>query len=435
MKLRTAWAAVLAACGVLLPAHGQTLEVTPAQVMNDQAAAIRVRGLQPGQHVTLRSNMTDGDGQTWAAEAEFVADAGGTVDLGSQAPVKGSYRTVSAMGLVWSMTPAAKNVHIYKPPHELASQKIMFHLVVDGREAASAELEQVAEGVGVRAQNLEGNLRGRVFLPAGAGRHAAVLVLGGSEGGMQTRRAAWLASHGYVALALCYFHCEGRPENLLRIPLEYFQQALAWLIQQPQVDPHHLGVMGVSRGGELALQLGSMFPAIKAVVAYVPANVRFPACCGYAGLMPAWTWAGRDLTYAPPRLRDASHEMEAAIHVEQTHGAILMIGGIDDGVWPSAEMVDAMAARLHNEHFAYPVVKLVYPHAGHRAGLPEIIPTWSKGTRQPVTGGETDFGGTPEGNAESTLDAIPKVLGFLHDALGGEEAAPAAMTSVAKPER
>jgi len=29
-----------------------------------------------------------------------------------------------------------------------------------------------------------------------------------------------------------------------------------------------------------------------------------------------------------------------------------------------------------------------------------------------------DYGGTPEGNAESTLDAIPKVLGFLKDALG-----------------
>ncbi|HUY95556.1 MAG TPA: acyl-CoA thioester hydrolase/BAAT C-terminal domain-containing protein, partial [Terracidiphilus sp.] len=192
---------------------------------------------------------------------------------------------------------------------------------------------------------------------------------------------------------------------------------LVWLMTRPEVDRERLAVMGASRGGELALQLGSMFPALKAVVAYVPANVRYSACCGYPGLMPAWTWGGRDLAYAPPRLRDRSMEMDAAIHVESTHGAILMIGGTDDGVWPSAEMVETAAARLRSAHFRYPVVALEYPHAGHRAGLPEIMPAWNKGGRNPTTGMAVDYGGTPEGNAESTLDAIPKVLAFLETAL------------------
>ncbi|HTX77178.1 MAG TPA: acyl-CoA thioesterase/bile acid-CoA:amino acid N-acyltransferase family protein [Terracidiphilus sp.] len=417
MKLPKALAVVLTACAMLLSAHGQTLELTPPQVMNDESAAIRVTGLQPGQHVALRSDLVDGEDQAWTAEAEFVADVSGTVDATRQAPMKGSYKTVSAMGLVWSMTPATKNVHIYRPPHNLAPQTIAFHLLVDGKEAATAQLQQLAVAAGVRRTKVEGALRGEFFAPAGEGKHAAVLVLGGSEGGTPTGRAAWLASHGYAALALCYFRCEGRPDTLLRIPLEYFQQALGWLMERPEVDGERLGVMGVSRGGELALQLGSMFPALKAVVAYVPANVRYPACCGYSGLMPAWTWRGRDLSYAPPRLRDPDMAMEAAIHVELTHGAILMIGGRDDGVWPSAEMVETAAARLRSAHFAYPVVTLVYPHAGHRAGLPEIIPAWNKGSTHPVTGTPVDYGGTPEGNAESTLDAIPKVLEFLRDAL------------------
>ena len=419
MRLRNLFAGVLAVSGAAAWAQGQTLTVTPAQVMSDEAAAIRVTGLQPGQHVTLRAELTDGGNQPWAAEAEFAADAGGMVDATRQAPVKGSYKTVSAMGLVWAMKPAAKDVHIYEAPRDLGPQSIRIHLWIDGREAGAAELEQLAVAPGVRAENVDGALQGRLFLPAGAGRHAAVLVLSGSDGGMPVRRAAWLASHGYVALALCYFHCEGRPEMLLRIPLEYFQQALGWLMVRPEVDRERVGVMGVSRGGELALQLGSMFPALKAVVAYVPANVRYPACCGFSGQMPAWTWGGRDLMYAAPRLREPGQRMEAAIHVETTHGAILMIGGTDDGVWSSAEMVEEAASRLRSAHFGHPVVALVYPHAGHRAGLPEIIPAWSKGARHPVTGGETDFGGTPEGNAESTVDAIPKVLGFLGEALKG----------------
>ena len=89
MKLRIVWAAALAACAGLLPARGQTLSVTPTQVMDDQAAAIRVTGLQAGQHVSLRADLMDGEHQPWSGEAEFVADASGTVDLTRQAPVEG----------------------------------------------------------------------------------------------------------------------------------------------------------------------------------------------------------------------------------------------------------------------------------------------------------------------------------------------------------
>lgn len=418
MMLRNALAAVLAAGGCVGLGLAQTLEVRPAQVLDDEVAAVRATGLTPGAQVTIRAALTDGDGKPWASEAEFVADANGVVDTAAQAPVKGSYRVASAMGLVWSMTPLAKDVHLYRPPRDLAPQTITFHLLYDGKEAAKAELQQMAAGAGVRHFKVEGTLRGMYFVPAGESRHAGVLVLGGSEGGMPTRRAAWLASHGYAALALCYFHCEGRPESLLNIPLEYFGAALKWLMERPEVDGTRLVVMGTSRGGELALQLGSMYTALKAVVAYVPANVRYPACCGFMRPQPSWTWQGQPLAFARPRVRDTAQTMYAAIHVEGTHGAILMVGGEDDGVWPSAEMVRAAADRLKSAHFEYPVVALVYAHAGHRAGMPEIMPTWNRGVVHPLTGTPMDAGGTPEGNAESTIDAIPKVLRFLEQAVG-----------------
>jgi hypothetical protein len=116
-------------------------------------------------------------------------------------------------------------------------------------------------------------------------------------------------------------------------------------------------------------------------------------------------------------------QMLAAIGVERTHGPILMIGGDSDAVWPSAEMVRSAASRLRGAHFAYPVVTLIYDHAGHRAGVPEIMPAWNKDSRpQAMFGTATDYGGTPEGNALSTLDAIPKVLKFLSDALNAPTA-------------
>ena len=43
-------------------------------------------------------------------------------------------------------------------------------------------------------------------LPPGSERHPAVLVAEGSNGGVPSRPAAWLASRGFVTLALAYFH-------------------------------------------------------------------------------------------------------------------------------------------------------------------------------------------------------------------------------------
>ena len=412
----------------------QTIQVVPPQVMTDQAADVRVTGLSPGAHVVIRAELIDGEEHTWGSQAEFVSDASGKVDLATQAPVKGSYKSVSAMGFLWSMAPEEKGVPMYRPPGALAPQTITFHLLVDGKEAGTAQLQQHAVGEGVRQVKLEGALVGRLFLPAGEGKHAGVLVLGGSEGGMPARRAAWLASHGNAALALCYFRCEGRPPELERIPLEYFGQALAWLSHREEVNADELAVMGVSRGGELSLQLGSMFPVIKAVVAYVPANIRYPACCG--GLpMPSWTWQGQPLTFAGPRTKnDPPARMRAAIAVEHIQGPVLMIAGRSDGVWPSSDMVGEAASRLRSAHFSQPVMVLDYEHAGHRAGLPEIIPAWTRGAKHPLTGTPIDYGGTPEGNAASSLDAIPKVLEFLRNSLN-QNSEPAAhdVPKAAKP--
>jgi hypothetical protein len=97
--------------GALLFAGGiaaQTLEVVPARAMADEAAAIRATGLGPNERVSIRAELTDGGGQSWASQADFVADAQGAVDASKQAPVAGSYKEVSAMGLVWSMMPVTK---------------------------------------------------------------------------------------------------------------------------------------------------------------------------------------------------------------------------------------------------------------------------------------------------------------------------------------
>ena len=413
--MMTRW--MLAACfwmSGLAIISAQTIEVVPDHVPVDESAAIRTTGLQPNAHIAIRGALVDGAGHSWTSEAEFTATNDGVVDTSKQAPDKGSYKEVSSMGLVWSMKPSGKDAEVYVHPRDFGPQNITFQLLQNGRAIASAQLEQRGVARSVQKIKVEGQLHGVLFEPGDGGRHPDVLVVGGSEGGVPVEKAAWLASHGYAALALAYFRYEDLPRNLEAIPLEYFGGAIQWMAQRPEILPDQIAVVGTSRGGELALQLGSMFPQIKAVVAYVPASVRYAACCGGRNLPAAWTWGGQALTYSTMRFRDSAEmDMRAAIPVERIHGPILLISGQDDDVWPSSTMSNAVAGRLKQNRFQFAVEHLDYPHAGHRAGRPEIIPVWYGRVVNPASGRDENFGGSTEGDAQSSLDAIPKVLAFL----------------------
>ena len=409
---------------LLLPGTvtAQSIEVVPDRVMIDEAVAIRATGLTPGERVTIRAKLTDGGGQAWASQADFAADAQGTVDASKQAPVAGSYKELSAMGLIWSMMPASKKVHAYIAERNLGLQAVDFHLLRHGQETAGPHLEQVTLADGIqRIPVHEDGLRGTLFVPAGAVGHPAVLVVGGSEGGQPLRPAAWLASHGYVVLALAYFRFEDLPPQLESIPIEYLQKALQWMSNRPEIGDARVGIMGASRGGELALLLGAMFPRIGAVVAYAPASVRVASCCRRTG-SPAWTWQGKWLPYILPSLMTHLFlRAEASIEVEFTKGPILMISGESDSIWNSAEMGDEVIARLKSHHFVYSFENLKYPHAGHLVGRQEFVPSWHSYIRNPTSGREIDPGGSAEGDARSSIDSIPKVLEFLRRNLTGPQ--------------
>jgi dienelactone hydrolase len=182
---------------------------------------------------------------------------------------------------------------------------------------------------------------------------------------------------------------------------------------RPEIGDARVGIMGASRGGELALLLGAMFPRIGAVVAYAPASVRVASCCRRTG-SPAWTWQGKWLPYILPSLMTHLFlRAEASIEVEFTKGPILMISGESDSIWNSAEMGDEVIARLKSHHFVYSFENLKYPHAGHLAGPQEFVPTWAQ--RDPQSHAEPGErpGGSAEGDARSSIDSIPKVLEFL----------------------
>lgn len=132
---------------------------------------------------------------------------------------------------------------------------------------------------------------------------------------------------------------------------------------------------------------------------------------------PDWTFEGRPQAFLPLRTGGLSEfAMRAEIAVENTRGPILTISGEDDHVWHSASMADSVIARLKRHNFAYECENLKYARAGHSAGRPDIVPAWHGHPRQPLSGREMDLGGSPRGDAESSIDSMPKVLEFLKKA-------------------
>lgn len=69
----------------------------------------------------------------------------------------------------------------------------------------------------------------------GAGPFPGIIDLFGTGGGLCEYRASLLAGHGFAVLALAYFRFEDLPENLEDMHLEYFEEAVNFMLQHPQV--------------------------------------------------------------------------------------------------------------------------------------------------------------------------------------------------------
>ena len=414
---KVATGAALAACAGLGAACGPSLShkltVEPSRARADEPFVVRVRDLAPGARVVLSAAFDDTAGGEWSSTAVFEADSNGRVDTSKQAPAEGSYRAKDPMGLVWSALGPGGG---YLPA--LRSSPVRVSAETGGEEAtARVERYSMADGA-ERTEVREDGLAGSFFSPAGGGPAPAVLVLGGSDGGLSPyteREAAFLASEGYASLALAYFKGDAPwgedlpaelPEDLAGIPLEYFGRALGWLADRGGVDGGRIGALGHSRGGELALLLGDNYPEVKAVVSYVGSGVAGPSP---EGAEPAWTYRGEGVPHAEdPSTITKEQEERAEIPVERIHGPVLLIAAGDDTLWPSERLSRIAMERLRRHDRTYDDELVVYPKAGHAITAPYV----------PVADG-TRFGGDEASNAEANEDSWGRVLRMLAGRLKG----------------
>ena len=447
--------ASMAALGLGREASAQQFDVTPAgSVLLGEPVQIALSGLPKNAEITIgaRRSVTEftGDQRTYTSQARYTSSASGGLDLATAAPLAGSsYGRADLRGLFWAMrpvVPASADKSALVPDGEVQLEARQGDSVL---ARCTLRLQRALPAVqSFPAEPFPGAVYAR--LP-GSVQRPALILLGGSEGGLLiTRDAPIWASRGYAVLALTYYSPAGwsaqgptppelpaLPAAFVDIPVERLEAAREWLARQPGVDTVRIGVMGTSKGAEFALIAAGRMPWIKAVAAIVPSDVVWegwgPGVDG--GQRASFAWKGQPLDFVPykdfqkefagfatgadvkiRRPQDAGRAANpgrvtaARIRVEDIAVPVLVAGGHDDQIWDSGGMADAIAKRRADR--GLDTVALIYPDAGHFLGGTG----WSPTTQ--YNAGISKSGGTPEANARAQAEVFAQTQAFFRRVLG-----------------
>ncbi len=269
------------------------------------------------------------------------------------------------------------------------------------------------------------------FPVSGDSKKPAILLLGGSEGGLGkdiAGQALLLQKEGFHVLQLAYHNAPGKSAKLENIPLEEFYRGLDWLKRQPGVNSERLVIVGYSKGAEAGLMVATRYPGIRALALGMPSSVVWDGMSGvnyiFGSFSSSWSEKGKPLPHVAYKgfpdksgllpvfvngLKQVDQNSAAIIPIEKFKGRVILICGQKDNVWPSCAMADQIVRR--SSRLTGPRIKLLkYEDAGHGVmGAPLKNPKrrtyWSK------------LGGTAAGNAEARADGWPQITEFLKEDL------------------
>ena len=436
-------------------AAGPVSITVPLETLHDEPLPIMVEGAPPRSRVALSVTGTDLFGQSWRAAAAYEVPPSGSLDVAGTAPESGDWDTADGAGPLAAMRFASADhtPDLFVPPMDPWLVTVAVDVPGVGQAQQTVRRRAARPGVGLETVTIDGlpGILARPDGPAPPGGWPAVACFGGSEGGFSSQigNAAWLASHGYIALAACWIPEDEAAHQIVSVPLERFTVALAQLGSAADVDPARVAAMGISRGAEGLLAALSRLdvPAPAALVLISPSSVTWQGMGGQGSVPDAtsWTAAGQPVPWLPVptgslmpqlirnaweigkdtaahrptllRLRPAyeaglQHRSTAAdadaaaIDARAVGSRLLVLTGGDDDVWPSEQMARELitgrgSTTDQHQH---------YPGAGHLIRFGDL-PTdaqWTGGIR---------LGGTRSGQAAAQRDAVERVLGFLGETL------------------
>uniref|UniRef100_A0A8D1YUJ5 Acyl-coenzyme A thioesterase 4 n=2 Tax=Sus scrofa TaxID=9823 RepID=A0A8D1YUJ5_PIG len=398
----------------------------------DEPVRIAVRGLAPGQRVTLRASLRDEKGALFRAHARYCADADGQLDLARAPALGGSFVGLEPMGFLWALEPEKPFWRFVK--RDVQTPFAVKLEVFDGHEPEPQAEQLLSVAVherdflppGVRREPVRaGRVRATLFLPPGLGPFPGIIDIFGMGGGLLEYRASLLAGHGFATLALAYCDFEDLPKKFDTIHLDYFEEALCYMLQHTQVKGPGIGLLGISLGADICLSMASFLKNISATVSINGSgfNGNKPIYYKETSIPPL----GHDLRrmkVAFSGLLDivdirndivGGYENPCMIPIEKAQGPILFIVGQDDHNWRS-ELYAQIASERLQAHGKGKAQIISYPGTGHYIEppyFPMCPASLHRLLDKPVI-----WGGEPRAHSKAQIDAWKQILTFFSKHLG-----------------
>ncbi|XP_062407400.1 acyl-coenzyme A thioesterase 1 [Sardina pilchardus] len=392
----------------------------------DQPVHFKVTGLIPKQTVELHSKLTDDKGITFQARAIYSADIHGEIDLETCPSIGGSFTGTQAMGLFTSMK---SDVLHHKLSKRDASTPVFVdvELISNGQVLGKETLERRFMADGVRKVPLENDkIACTIFLPPGPGPFPGVLDVYIYGGGMNELRASLLANKGFVVMALAYYGHKVLPKAPNTLDLEYFEKAVTLLRTHPKVKGPDIGILSISKGGDLALAMSAFLPGIAATVFIngCIANTQIPLHYKDMVIPPTKHDISKvvDTGYGFLDVRDVTvdptiENKTSVIPIERASCHFMFVASEDDRNWNSGLFVEQAAQRLR-DHGKENFEVIRYHKAGHFLEVPYMphCPT----AFHPLPGAVVAFGGEPHAHAEAQVDLWKRVPEFFKKHLNND---------------
>ncbi|NWT09891.1 ACOT5 thioesterase, partial [Vireo altiloquus] len=404
-----------------------SIRLSPAaRSLFDEPLAIAVRGLGPRQQVTLRTSLRDETGQLFQASAYYQAGDDGELDL-ARCPALpgGSFSGLEPMGLLWALQPQKPFWRLVKrdvqSPFLLQLEVFEGHGERPGRLLAQAQHERAFLRDGVRRVPVrEGRIRATLFLPPGEDTFPGIIDIHGLGGGLFEHRASLLANHGFATLALAYYQFEDLPQKPNKLHLEYFEEAVNYMLQHPQVKGPGVGLLGFSKGGEVSLAMAAFLKNIMAVASLNGSAVVLAIPLSYKDkTIPALTLYEHKAKVINSKILDYSDVTDdpfqapgnqSLIPLDKAEAQLLFIVGQDDHI-------------IKNEYYATEVCKLLqaqgkenfqilsYPGTGHCID-PPFFPLYPIGSH-PVFHKHAVLGGELRAYSKAQVHAWSQIQAFF----------------------
>ncbi|OCT68568.1 acyl-coenzyme A thioesterase 1 [Xenopus laevis] len=412
----------------ILPACAMSvsLQVTPGHCLIDEPLQVTVSGLRPGQEVTLQATMTDEGGEDFTSLSRYRAGSSGELDL-SKCPAleDGSFTGLEPEGPLWALQPKSPFRRFLRKdvqsPIQLKLSLYQDHEPL-GPLLATATQERGFIGEGVsRIPVREGKVRGSLFLPPGKGPFPGVIEIQGAGGGLLEYKASLLADKGFVTLALAYYGYEDLPKQMKHLRLEYFEEAVNFMLKHPKVKGPGIGLLGHSKGGDLVLSMTAFLKGITAAVVVNGSLANVGADLHYKDItLPAIGVDMSKIKFPQPGVADIINILNnpleepncaSLIPLGRADSKFLFIVGQEDKNWKS-DFFAKIACDLLTEQGKDKPEVVCYPGAGHYIE-PPYFPL-CKASMHRVVGLPVIWGGEMKANAMAQVDSWYRIQAFLH---------------------